>query len=257
MEPDTVTFAACGWSLARPRAHGTSIALHGDAGTVLVDAGGDVAKQLARLDATSSLERVYLTHEHPDHLWGLPGLIHSLRFTSRERPLALVGPAPALARVRGALDALDVTCPFPLEWREIEDEAGSDDIAQWAPMDHSVATLGYRFGDVTVLGDTRPTEQVTDLAEGSSLLVHEATHTDADRCHASGHSTPADAGRAASRAGVATLGLIHIHPSLSAKRAVEEAGFPDTIAPEDGDQLRHTAEGWEQRSGVEDGTDTP
>lgn len=244
MEPTRVTFLACGWSLAREDAHGTAIALQDGDATVLVDAGGDVSKQLARIDGLDTLERIYLTHEHPDHLWSLAGLVHCLRFTDRERPLTLAGPAPTLSRARESLEALDVSYPFEIDWRELDAEDGEDEIARWAPMDHSVPTLGYRVGDVTVLGDTRPTPAIQRLAAGSSLLVHEATHTDEERCHETGHATPADAGRAAAEADVDQLALVHIHPSLDPAHAVDEAGFPSTIAPSDGDRLVRTGQTW-------------
>lgn len=244
MQPDRVAFLACGWSLAREDAHGTSIALQDDDATVLVDAGGGVAKGLTRIDGLDSLDRVYLTHEHPDHTWGFPGLVHCLRFTDREQALVVTGPAPALERARESLTALGVSYPFDIEWREIEATEGKDDIARWAPMDHSVDTLGYRIGDVTVLGDTRPTETIADLADGGTLLVHEATDTDEQLCHETGHSTPSDAGEAATRADVDTLALIHIHPRLSPEVAVEAADFPRTLAPCDGDVLRWTGEQW-------------
>lgn len=249
MQPDRVAFLACGWSLAREDAHGTSIALQDDDATVLVDAGGGVAKGLTRIDGLDSLDRVYLTHEHPDHTWGFPGLVHCLRFTDREQALVVIGPALALARAREGLTALGVSYPFDIEWREIEATEGKDDIARWAPMDHSVDTVGYRIGDVTVLGDTRPTETVADLAAEGALLVHEATDTNAELCHETGHSTPSDAGEAAARANVDTLALVHIHPRLEPARAVDEAGFPDTVAPSDGDVLRRTGETWEHNVG--------
>lgn len=247
MDPTRVTFLACGWSLAREDAHGTAIALQDETSTVLVDAGGDPAKQLVRIDGLDTLEAIYLTHEHPDHLGGLAGLIHCLRFTDRGRALTLAGPAPALTRARASLEALDVSYPFPIDWHELAVDEGEDVIARWAPMDHSVPTLGYRIGDVTVLGDTRPTPAIQRLADGSTLLIHEATHTDEDRCHETGHATPSDAGRAAAEADVGTLALIHIHPSLDLDRAVDEAGFPDTIAPSDGDQLAWTSGTWQRK----------
>jgi ribonuclease Z len=245
MKPSEVTFLACGWSLAREDAHGTSIALQDGDGIVLVDAGGDVAKQLARIDGLESLERIYLTHEHPDHLWSFPGLIHCLRFTGRERALAIAGPADALTRARASLEALGVTYPFDIDYRPLTIERGEDDLATWAPMDHSVDTLGYRFGDVTVLGDTQPTDAVVDLARDSSLLIHEATHVDEERCHGSGHSTPADAGSTAAQADVDQLALIHIHPSLPPGEAVDAAGFPATVAPHDGQTLRREERTWD------------
>jgi ribonuclease Z len=243
MRPDSVHFLAAGWSLATADAHGTSIAIQDDERTILFDAGGEVAKGMARVGGLSTLDCIYLTHEHPDHTWGYPGLVHCLRFTGRDRPLQVKGPEPALERVRNALEVLDVTYPFDIQYTPIEGRA-SDDLARWMPMDHSVPTLGYRIGDVTICGDTSPTDETVDLARDGSLLVHEATHTDTEKTHSSGHATPHDAGQLASRADVDTLALIHIHPSLDRKTARTETGFPNTHTPTDGDQLERTANGW-------------
>lgn len=244
MEVHKVAFLACGWPLASAEAHGTAIALDTDDGTVLVDAGGEVAKGLAASLGQASLARVYLTHEHPDHTWGLPGLVHSLRFNGERGPLPIHGPAPALERVRGALEALGVTTPFELTWHPVGVAGGEDDMAQWVPTEHPVPTVAYRFGDVVVCGDTGPSERVRALARGASLLVHEASHTDAERCHSAGHSTPADAGRVAAQADVGTLALIHVHPSLARSKALEACGFTPAVAPRDGDVLARVGDAW-------------
>lgn len=244
MDPERVCFLACGWSLASSEAHGTSIALQDEEKTVLVDAGGDAAKQLARIDGLASLDRIYLTHEHPDHLWSLPGLVHCLRFADRQRELSIAGPTPAVTRAQRSLEALGVTTPFALRWEAIDVEAGADDLAHWAPLDHGVETLGYRVGDVAVLGDTRPTGAAVELAADASILLHEASHTDEELCHQSGHSTPADAGRIAAEANVGLLALIHIHPSLDREEARQAASFSDVVTPVDGDQIRREAGKW-------------
>lgn len=244
MRPTRVAFLAAGWSLAREDAHGTAIALQDGDGTVLVDAGGEVAKGLVRIDGLETLERVYFTHGHPDHTWGFPGLVHCLRFTDREAPLEVAGPASALARAQASLEALNVSYPFDIEWRELANEPGEDERARWAPLNHSIDTLGYRFDDVTVLGDTKPCPSITELARDGSLLVHEASHTDEDLCHDSGHSTPADAGEAATHANVDALALIHIHPSLDPRTARKASGFPQVFTPVDGNLLERDGRDW-------------
>lgn len=244
MDVEAVGFLACGWSLASSDAHGTAIALRSEEGVTLVDAGGGVTKELVRTFGDDELDHVYLTHEHPDHTWGLPGLIHHLRFAGERGRLTIHGPAPALARVREALDALGVTCPFEIVWDELERERGEDPRASWTPTEHSVPTLAYRFGDVVVSGDTGPSAEIPELARGASLLIHEASHTDEDLTHGSGHSTPSDAGAAASKAGVDTLALIHVHPSLGRERARELCPFEDVVAPADGDILTPESDRW-------------
>ncbi len=244
MDVEAVGFLACGWALPSDRTHGTCIALSDGHETVLIDAGGQAAKGLANTFGLGSLSRVYLTHEHPDHTWGLPGLVHALRFAGERGSLEIVGPPTAIARARGGVEALGVEVPFELIWRTIPVEIGGDELATWAPMDHSVPCLAYRIGDVVVCGDTRPCDAVVDLAEGASLLVHEATHTDEERVHGSGHATPSDAGAVAARADVDTLAVIHVHPSLAVEAAGQGTGFPSTITPVDGDVARHRGATW-------------
>lgn len=245
MSIDQVAFLASGWSLATAEAHGTSIALATDDGTILVDVGGEATKGLVATFGLAGLSRIYLTHEHPDHLWALPGLLHCLRFAGERGPLEIHGPAPALERARGAIDALGVTTPFEVRWTPIEVGSAGDGLARWAPADHSVPALSYRFGDVVVCGDTAPSQDTTELAQGASLLVHEASHTSEELTHPHGHATPADAGRIAEDAGVDTLALIHIHPSLDRATAIEASGFEPTVAPVDGQILTREGGGWE------------
>lgn len=247
MRVDTVAFLACGWSLASTKTHATAIALDTDQGVILADAGGDATRGLVATFGTDRLDHVYLTHEHPDHTYALPGLVHHLRFAGARDRLVVHGPAPALGRARGALEALGVTCPFSLEWDPLEEAAGGDARADWVPADHSVPTLAYRFGDVVICGDTGPSELIVELARGASLLVHEASHTNEKLTHTAGHSTPEDAAKVASRADVGTLALIHIHPDLGLEGALEGCPFEDTLAPVDGDIVERAGDTWQER----------
>ena len=61
-------------------------------------------------------------------------------------------------------------------------------------------------------GDTRWCPSLAELAEGATLLIHEAICTEADRRRAdnAAHSTAAEAARIAQLAGVQQLTLTHI-----------------------------------------------
>ena len=71
--------------------------------------------------------------------------------------------------------------------------------------------------------DTRPCANVVEHARGADLLVHEAygLENDAKRAHALGHSTAAEAGRAARDSGARRLVLTHFRAS----RFVDPAGL--------------------------------
>ncbi|NMO95965.1 ribonuclease Z [Paenibacillus lemnae] len=94
---------------------------------------------------------------------------------------------------------------------------------------------------VTILGDTRPCEQVVPLAADADLLVHEATFMNEleDTAHEYYHSTAGQAAKAASEANARQLLLTHfssrykdaehLQPLLNQARDV----FPNTRLAED------------------------
>jgi ribonuclease Z len=65
---------------------------------------------------------------------------------------------------------------------------------------------------VVYTGDTRPAAATVEAASAADLLIHDATFAsdEADRAHATGHSTAAEAGAVARRAGARRLALTHI-----------------------------------------------
>jgi len=91
---------------------------------------------------------------------------------------------------------------------------------------------------VVYSGDTRPTENVAELAQNADLLIHDGTFDDelTDKAYEDGHSTASQAAEIASKAKVEWLILTHISARYkNVEVLVEQARkfFPKTDIAED------------------------
>jgi ribonuclease BN (tRNA processing enzyme) len=98
-------------------------------------------------------------------------------------------------------------------------------------VDHLPGAVGWRIesDDMIIVfsGDTKFSPAVVEAAKGARLLIHEAlsTEQERERTYRRGHSTAAEAGRAAAMAGVSELILTHIDSPFHAdtRPLLEEA----------------------------------
>lgn len=112
---------------------------------------------------------------------------------------------------------------------------------------------------VTISGDTAPCDNLVRLANGTDLLLHEAiaieemerTHdsTPAQRAamahHRRAHTTPAEAGLIATRAGARCLALHHLVPAWApddAWQRARETFAGELLVPDDGQVLQLSVE---------------
>jgi ribonuclease Z len=191
--------------------------------TLVVDCGGDVVHRLlaSGLDV-DSVEALIVTHEHADHVGGFPLFMEKIWLAGRRRPIPVYGIEPAIAQARRAWEAFDTKSwkDVPeIEWHRVKHEPGATVLRneRWhvtaAPGDHPVPVIGIRVeaanaGVAAYSCDTDRSEQITGLARGADILVHEAT-----KQKFKGHSTYAEAADVAFRAGVRRLVLVHLPPN--------------------------------------------
>jgi ribonuclease Z len=212
--------------------------------TFVVDAGRGIVMRLmgAKLPLTT-IQCVFLTHLHSDHIDDLPDLYNTPWVLGRAKPFELYGPdgtqeiADAMQKFFAADIHIraDLTEMHPREGAQISVHIVHEGIVYEDTsvrvtaftVDHRPVepAFGYRFDSagrsIVISGDTRPSDNLIHYAKGADVLVHEAyleeyfSHTDdsavAARLRAY-HTTAEQAGQVASAAGVKMLVLTHLIP---------------------------------------------
>ncbi|HUO64520.1 MAG TPA: MBL fold metallo-hydrolase [Terriglobales bacterium] len=227
----------------------TSIVFVGEGEAVLVDCGGSPMQKLLLAGvAPDSLSRVVITHIHADHVYGLPSLVETLYLLGRKTPLRLAcreEHAPALRALLGVFRQLERPEIFPIVWELVParerftlESLGSFAVSA-SPNAHgnmpNIAVRVEAAGRPAVVysSDTEPCEAVVALARGAHTLIHEATFSARRQKRFGVHSTAAEAGEIAARAGVSRLILAHIdvehHRELDAHRDEARARFPGEV----------------------------
>jgi ribonuclease BN (tRNA processing enzyme) len=215
----------------------------------VIDCGNGVARQmiLAKLKL-ASIRNVFLTHHHSDHNADYGNLLLLAWATDLTKPVDTYGPPPLANMTRLFLELNDYDIQTriadegrpPLKDLIVPHEVAAGGIVMQdenvkvtaALVEHPPVkpALAYRFDcpdrSIVISGDTRPSQNLVNLAQGADVLVHEvmhlpsleqliATETNARtlREHLlASHTTTEQVGRIATEAGVKTLVLSHFVP---------------------------------------------
>ncbi|MBN1148452.1 MAG: MBL fold metallo-hydrolase [Anaerolineales bacterium] len=179
------------------------------------------------------LTDLILTHFHPDHVSGVPSLLMSSWLLGRSTPLRIYGLQYTLERVEKMMDFYEWRNwpgffpvsfhPTPAQELATVLESGGMHIRA-SPVHHMVPAIGLRV-EFTPSGktlayscDTEPCSEVVRLAQDADVLIHEATGASL------GHTSAAQAGEIAARAGARSLYLIHYRTGdYDPRPLVEEA----------------------------------
>ncbi len=266
----------------RERNH-TSIVIKVSDRMILFDCGEATQKQIMKAEISPmKIDDIYITHLHGDHILGLPGIIQSLAFRGRTRPLNIYGPKGISQLIENIRHFGYSTIGYNIIVHEITfDECilyEQKDFRIYAKrMKHTVPDYAYKieeirqpkflreeainlgvkpgplFGklqdgqsitldDGTVItpdmvsgppregvklvfsGDTIPTDEMIDFADGVDVLIHEATFTKdmRDKALENGHTVAYDAATIAKKANVEQLILTHLSNRFTDSKPLED-----------------------------------
>lgn len=214
----------------------------------LVDCGFGVLAQLLAVMPPAKLEGIFISHTHPDHCSDLVAVRMALVHAPGPR---LSNPIPVYALEESIADLerlgrvyaedfwVDVLSFVPVSADTVLRAQGLE--VEFAPTLHFRSCLAMRFtGDgrsIAYTADSGPSDAVAQLAQGSDLLLSEATlderREEEDQW---GHMTASEAGELAAGCGVGQLVLTHYFAEYGLERlrraAADAFGGPVVIARE-------------------------
>ena len=208
-----------GSAVTDPHRTTTMLAFANGVSTFVVDCGGDVVRRLQASGINlDTIDALFVTHEHPDHVSGFPLFLEKIWLAGRTRPLHVYGITRALDQARRCFAAFDTSSwDMPeilyhdVPYREGASVLENDTFRVTAsPGIHAVPVVGLRVESkqsgqvVTYSCDTEPAESICRLARASDILVHEANGP------MRGHTSVEGAARIAAEAQARRLLLIHL-----------------------------------------------
>ncbi|MBL8897940.1 MAG: MBL fold metallo-hydrolase [Planctomycetes bacterium] len=200
--------------------------------STLLDAGpGTLARFGAAGGRVEELERICLTHFHPDHCLD----VASVLFARRNPALAGALPALEICGPRGVgawvaslqktwgswvrEEGLAIT-ELAADGSALEREGFSLSAYPTHHTDHALC-FRFRFANGAVLcysGDSDDVSELALAARDADWLLCECSFADAD--YVEGHLTPSRVARVANAAGARRVVLTHFYPSLDPRDAV-------------------------------------
>ena len=122
----------------------------------LFDCGEGTQHQLMKSNIKSSqIKKIFITHMHGDHIYGLPGLLATLGLSGNSNGIEIYGPSELKSFVTSALESSFCKLSFPLRFREVEDFASLNKIlfendklkVHCACLKHRLPAYGYRVSE--------------------------------------------------------------------------------------------------------------
>lgn len=94
------------------------------------------------------IEKIFITHLHGDHIYGLPGLLSSRSFQGGESEVTLYGPKGLKEYVEISLTISQTYLKYPLKIVEIEEGIIFEDnefLVEARLLDHGIPSYGFRI----------------------------------------------------------------------------------------------------------------
>ena len=222
----SVEFLGISGSIQDASGSNSSIIIRRDDSSVLVDVSGNLAEAVK----LSGLKAVILTHEHIDHIYALPSLLHQLWLSGRKEPLLITASRPVLDIASAMIDLFRIREKkgiFSIEMKVLErfEIAGMEIIP--FKTDHTSESYGIEVKAdgrrLIYTSDTRPIAEYSGLSHADVLITESSgLRSEEDVLIRKGHQSAADAAELASKLNAESLYLVHLPSSPDKRNEISE-----------------------------------
>ena len=112
------------------------------------------------------IEKIFITHMHGDHIYGLPGLLSSRGFQGGEEPITVYGPKGIMGYIQSSLRFSGTRLSYPIHFVEFEDEGVIFEDHQFKvsvkKLQHGLPSYGFRIEEADHEG-TLDAEKLKEL----------------------------------------------------------------------------------------------
>jgi len=187
IEMSEICFIGTGGSVATEKRDNTSFLLQTEETLILIDCPGSVIQKLKKLNFDPrSIDALLITHIHPDHIYGLPSLVHGLMLD--ECLMNIYGSEETISFCGDLLDLFDLRSE-KIKCRLNMISVDSGEIQQLSPslrstffeVPHSPASMAFHFYleaegiHFIYSGDTPAHSELFQEAKGTDYLVHDCS----------------------------------------------------------------------------------
>ena len=139
----------------------------------LFDCGEGTQHQFLRSDLKQSqIKKIFITHMHGDHIYGLPGLLASLGLSGNSSGIEIYGPSGLEDYINGVLQSSYSKVSYPLQFHSIEEAAYKQKVfldvnnleVTCIPLKHRIPAFAYRV-------DQKPKPGRFNLALAQKLKI--------------------------------------------------------------------------------------
>ena len=122
----------------------------------LFDCGEGTQHQIMKSNIKSSqIKKIFITHMHGDHIYGLPGLLATLGLSGNSNGIDIYGPSELEGFLNSALNSSFCKLSFPLNFVKVENFALENEIlfennkirVDCARLKHKIPAYGYRVSE--------------------------------------------------------------------------------------------------------------